>query len=655
MEPLRIAITYILSVAITFFSAISGNAQDVRIMPLGNSITYDHNSLDKESPRPVGDRIAYRYKLYQLLNSEGIMFDFVGSEDSGNTYFQDEEMDDNAGFPGINASQMVNLLNTGYNARTEVTITPGPYLMYHPADIILLHIGTNDFTTDPANVEDLLDAIRFYDSEVIILISRIINRKTYHPETTIFNDNVEAMVNARADNKIFMVKMDSGAGINYPAEMIDDLHPNQAGYDKMAVVWFNALMDLNEPPVISNIPVQRTEVGNPFPDLILDSYVSDPEDPDASLVWSFEQSPASVISISIDGNRILHASPQSGWSGTETITLRVHDTGSGTLVRSRSVEVIFKVGQPNTPPVVINPPVGLEFLEQFGSADLDLSGAFSDPDGDYLALTASSSNNEVVFSTVTGTALRLEERGLGTSMVNITADDGEFRVSEIFPVTVSTYYCTGPDEPNNNYQMSVDLGNADSYDNPELCLTPSDQDWFKFLYNGSDYFIMINGYYTYTGGTYGLSVDVTGSDLHIETYPVDGPTNTRLYLFGPDHTTQLAYDDDGGTGSFSLINYSMTAVPGIKGPGTLSNYINELNIYPNPTGGIFSVGTYLKENGPLFLELLDPAGRLLLQKRIVAGEAYINEQVDISHQPAGIYFIQIHNSNFRKISKVVIY
>ena len=72
---------------------------------MGNSITFDNNSLDNP-PRPDGVRISYRYKLYQLITEAGYSFDFTGSENAGNNFFQNAEIDDNAGFPGITTPQL---------------------------------------------------------------------------------------------------------------------------------------------------------------------------------------------------------------------------------------------------------------------------------------------------------------------------------------------------------------------------------------------------------------------------------------------------------------------------------------------------------------------------------------------------------------------
>jgi len=216
------------------------DARTIRIMPLGDSITYDNRRKDM---RPTGVRIAYRRTLHDLLKSAGYSFDFVGSENSGDRYLG-AEMDDNAGFPGITDDQLAVLISTGFAGHKSIQVTPGPYLDTYPADIILLHIGTNKVEASPDDVDDILDNIRESDPDVHIIIARIVNRYPYDEVTTTFNDNVEVMVKARADSRITMVDMENGAGIDYYTDMDDNLHPNHLGYDKMAAVWFAALEDL---------------------------------------------------------------------------------------------------------------------------------------------------------------------------------------------------------------------------------------------------------------------------------------------------------------------------------------------------------------------------------------------------------------------------
>jgi hypothetical protein len=346
----------LLASTLSFLVAALVFPQTVRIMPMGNSITYDNNSLDVSNPRPPGQRISYRYKLYQLLMQEGFVFDFVGSEDSGNDYFQDPQMDDNAGFPGVQSWELADLIVTGWDNFGDRYVSPGPYLNYFPTDIILLHIGTNNLTTDPSDVEEVLDKIRIYDPDVIILVARIINRKVYHPATTTFNNNVEIMVNNRGDSRIKMVNLETGAGINYSTEMVDTWHPTQSGYDKMAQKWFEAIIALNNAPVVTQIPTQNCSKGESFPDIVLDPYVSDAEDPDFLIAWTYQTLPDTHLNISVDASRIMHVTPDPDWSGSETIKLKASDSGNGAFIRSDSVYVTFNVDHVNTPPEITSTP-----------------------------------------------------------------------------------------------------------------------------------------------------------------------------------------------------------------------------------------------------------------------------------------------------------
>ena len=67
---------------------VSVAAAATRIMPLGDSITYDNYIGDE---RPIGERIAYRYRLWQLLTSAHYDFDFVGSREAGEDVLPDPD------------------------------------------------------------------------------------------------------------------------------------------------------------------------------------------------------------------------------------------------------------------------------------------------------------------------------------------------------------------------------------------------------------------------------------------------------------------------------------------------------------------------------------------------------------------------------------
>jgi hypothetical protein len=229
----------------------------VRIMPLGDSITYDRRSGDD---RPVGERTGYRWPLWNWLNRTDFRVDFIGSEQAGEDLFDDP---DNAGFPGISDNQLWELMRTGYNPRSDTQVVPGPYLKYYPNDVIMLHIGTNDLGPEATDVENILDEIDDYDPGITVVLAQIINRVGGSAVTTQFNSNLETMTKNRILNgdKIILVDMEYGSGIVYQLEpagdMYDKLHPTivsnpdiiDSGYGKMADIWYKALDSfLPQPP-----------------------------------------------------------------------------------------------------------------------------------------------------------------------------------------------------------------------------------------------------------------------------------------------------------------------------------------------------------------------------------------------------------------------
>ncbi|HHD78647.1 MAG TPA: DUF5011 domain-containing protein, partial [Epsilonproteobacteria bacterium] len=222
----------------------------VKIMPLGDSITYE-NYRNPADSKPDADRSAYRNDLDYLLTDNNYTFDFVGSHATGANVVPSFDIDHEA----INGETAAGVASNVYN-----------YLSMNPADIVLLHIGTNSSESDnsPDDVEFILNEIDRYEAtnskHIKVLLARIIGCRedwiaptgvtqvctpNFNAHINTFNNNVETMVNNRIAAKnddIVIVNMHDDAGFNYNAtDMIDDLHPNDAGYTKMATTWYNTL------------------------------------------------------------------------------------------------------------------------------------------------------------------------------------------------------------------------------------------------------------------------------------------------------------------------------------------------------------------------------------------------------------------------------
>jgi lysophospholipase L1-like esterase len=197
----------------------------IRIMPLGDSITYGYTDGSLTNDITVG----YRQKLYLDLVKLGYNVNFVGNLMSGQSVSPAFDYD-HEGHPGWRDDQVA-----GYVYR---------WLLDTPPDIVLLHIGTNDLDTSPTDVDQILKEIYRFDKNIIVILARIINRKIYNPETTMFNNNVEKMALKRIANGDKILIVDQENALNYITDMADNLHPNMLGYEKMADVWLDALLTI---------------------------------------------------------------------------------------------------------------------------------------------------------------------------------------------------------------------------------------------------------------------------------------------------------------------------------------------------------------------------------------------------------------------------
>jgi lysophospholipase L1-like esterase len=210
----------------------------VRIMPLGDSITQGTSTFTKNKNYYVG----YRQELFRGLKGKGYAVDFVGGGESAGTLAMPPFDTDHEGHAGWTDNQVADNVYS--------------WLVANPADLVLLHIGTNNLSSDPSDVERLLDEIDRFSGDVVVLLARIINRRVYSPQTTSFNDNVEAMAKSRiaAGDKIILLNQENA--LIYPQDISEDnLHPTEMGYKKMASTWSAALEKVL--PTANTLPVLK--------------------------------------------------------------------------------------------------------------------------------------------------------------------------------------------------------------------------------------------------------------------------------------------------------------------------------------------------------------------------------------------------------------
>jgi lysophospholipase L1-like esterase len=204
------------------FRAGSTDSQ-VRIMPLGDSIT--------KGVAGSSDSTGYRRALYLSLTGAGFSVNFVGSQAAGHPTDFDR---DHEGHGGWRADQIRDSISR--------------WLTMNPADIILLHIGTNDISQGQGvsgtihEVRQILDRIDAKSTATVVFLARIINRNDgYSATTTTFNRQLQDSADKWIMKGDLIFVVDQEAALNYPADLADAVHPNDTGYAKMAQRWFTAL------------------------------------------------------------------------------------------------------------------------------------------------------------------------------------------------------------------------------------------------------------------------------------------------------------------------------------------------------------------------------------------------------------------------------
>ncbi len=115
---------------------------------------------------------------------------------------------------------------------------------------------------------------------------------------------------------------------------------------------------VNDPPVVTDIPDQTINEGESFVTISLDEYVSDPDNGDSEMTWTYSGNTALRVEISSERVAAITV-PDSNWNGSETITFTATDPGG--LWDSDSA--VFTVNAVNDAPVISEPLPLLSFSE----------------------------------------------------------------------------------------------------------------------------------------------------------------------------------------------------------------------------------------------------------------------------------------------------
>lgn len=208
-------------------------AGTVRIMPLGDSIT-------------EGPSGGFRNGLWNRLTADGFAIDYVGPRYDQWTRVPDK---DHAGTPGFTTGGIIDNIDAWMDS-------------YKP-QIVLLLIGTNDLAwwsteapeTAASRVGTIIDKIRAKSPSTYIVVGTITPMKGVAPPNNLSRNDLANKYNAAmrlqvADRAakgtlVSVAEINGAVSLN---DLYDDVHPNEAGHEKMAQVWYNAVKPLMAKP-----------------------------------------------------------------------------------------------------------------------------------------------------------------------------------------------------------------------------------------------------------------------------------------------------------------------------------------------------------------------------------------------------------------------
>ncbi len=139
----------------------------------------------------------------------------------------------------------------------EIAFSIYQWLIDNPAEVVLLHIGTNDINNENPQViadeiNQILNRIDRYEmatnTEIVVILARIINQmgELLNPDITALNVAIQNLADARVvdmNDKIIVVNMEEVFTYT-ELDMFDKWHPNDYGYFEMAKVWRDAIVNL---------------------------------------------------------------------------------------------------------------------------------------------------------------------------------------------------------------------------------------------------------------------------------------------------------------------------------------------------------------------------------------------------------------------------
>jgi len=214
-----------------------------KVLPLGDSITWGisygggyriklfaHAAKDTKKMTFVGYDVANppSSSVVSALGAAMSMWAPNHEGHSGWTIQQDDEL----------------VLGTSKQNNDSVNYTGKKVVADLKPNIVLVHLGTNDFRGDIAGAPNrlglLIDHVVADAPDALVVVANVIPYPGGGGAVKTFNDAVPGVVKPRADAGKHVIFLDMFSALT-SSDLSDGVHPNEGGYEKMAVAWYGAI------------------------------------------------------------------------------------------------------------------------------------------------------------------------------------------------------------------------------------------------------------------------------------------------------------------------------------------------------------------------------------------------------------------------------
>ena len=227
---------------------------------------------------------------------------------------------------------------------------------------------------------------------------------------------------------------------------------DSAGHEVSEGATFNVTVVENAAPIVANAIPDDEVIEGYIGDTVVNDVFSDPNESigdEVMVVSASSSNAAAVVAVLTADHEAVTIIARA--IGAATVTVTAEDSSGASVSDEFDITVVAEPPPPpeppvepeNNPPMVANALSGVTIVEG-ETADVDVSGVFTDADGDDLTLSATTSDADLAaLSPISDAGMMTITAGMlvgdalaGTADVTVTASDGEDSASDTFTVVV---------------------------------------------------------------------------------------------------------------------------------------------------------------------------------------------------------------------------